>query len=164
MTRFCKYARARRCLSRMARCRRRRVLLVSLGLLLQSRCLELLRILGSHGGADAAEAMNGILTQARLPQQQLLLVCVMCDVMWCALAQIATATDGTRNAGNAVLYECVSTIMNVEAEVRSCVCVFVCLWHCVFVWHCVQACVCVCLCLCVCMCVCAPRAYRYAFY
>ena len=31
------------------------------------------------------------------------------------LAQVATNTEGARNAGNAILYECVQTIMGVES-------------------------------------------------
>ena len=31
------------------------------------------------------------------------------------LAQVATGIEGNRNAGNAILYECVQTIMAVEA-------------------------------------------------
>jgi len=32
------------------------------------------------------------------------------------LAQVATNTETNRNAGNAILYECVKAIMNVESE------------------------------------------------
>ena len=90
----------------------------------QSKCLELLRILGSTGGADAVEAMNGILTQVRGAQRWSSCTRWNARIIWravlrCPVRQIATATDGSRNSGNAVLYECVSTIMNVEAEVRS---------------------------------------------
>ena len=32
------------------------------------------------------------------------------------LAQVATNTEGTKNTGNSILYECVLTIMSIEAE------------------------------------------------
>ncbi len=53
--------------------------------------LRLLRVLGA-GNASASDAMSDI------------------------LAQVATNTEGTRNAGNAILYECVQTIMGVESS------------------------------------------------
>ena len=37
------------------------------------------------------------------------------DAMSDILAQVATSTEGARNAGNAILYECVQTIMGVES-------------------------------------------------
>lgn len=37
------------------------------------------------------------------------------DQMSDILAQVATNTEGARNAGNAILYECVQTIMGVES-------------------------------------------------
>ena len=52
--------------------------------------LRLLRVLGK-GDADASDQMSDI------------------------LAQVATNTEGARNAGNAILYECVQTIMGVES-------------------------------------------------
>lgn len=52
--------------------------------------LRLLRVLGK-GHADASDQMSDI------------------------LAQVATNTEGARNAGNAILYECVQTIMGVES-------------------------------------------------
>eukprot|EP01117_Protostelium_nocturnum_P002092 TRINITY_DN12733_c0_g1_i1.p1 TRINITY_DN12733_c0_g1~~TRINITY_DN12733_c0_g1_i1.p1 ORF type:complete len:815 (-),score=305.97 TRINITY_DN12733_c0_g1_i1:72-2516(-) len=58
---------------------------------LQVRILKLLRILGK-GDSESTDIMNDI------------------------LAQVATNTDHARNVGNAVLYECVQTIMNIEAE------------------------------------------------
>uniref|UniRef100_A0A7S2S4J2 AP-1 complex subunit gamma n=1 Tax=Mucochytrium quahogii TaxID=96639 RepID=A0A7S2S4J2_9STRA len=58
---------------------------------LQVRILKLLGILGeNHEGAT--ELMNDI------------------------LAQVATNTEGNRNSGNAILYECVRTIMKIESE------------------------------------------------
>lgn len=56
---------------------------------LHIRLLRFLRILG-QGDADASDSMNDI------------------------LAQVATKTESNKNAGNAILYECVATIMSVE--------------------------------------------------
>ncbi|XP_043724501.1 AP-1 complex subunit gamma-2-like isoform X3 [Telopea speciosissima] len=56
---------------------------------LHIRFLRLLRILG-QGDADASDCMNDI------------------------LAQVATKTEPNKNAGNAILYECVETIMSIE--------------------------------------------------
>merc|ERR1719482_1046190 len=58
---------------------------------LQVRIIKLLRYLGK-GDAEASDAMNDI------------------------LAQVATNTETSKNAGNAILYECVQTIMAIEAE------------------------------------------------
>ncbi|XP_062221646.1 AP-1 complex subunit gamma-2-like isoform X2 [Phragmites australis] len=57
---------------------------------LHIRVLKLMRILG-QGDADCSEYMNDI------------------------LAQVATKTESNKNAGNAILYECVQTIMGIEA-------------------------------------------------
>ncbi|KAF7829380.1 AP-1 complex subunit gamma-2-like [Senna tora] len=56
---------------------------------LHIRLLKLLRVLG-EGDADASDCMNDI------------------------LAQVATKTESNKVAGNAILYECVQTIMSVE--------------------------------------------------
>lgn len=56
---------------------------------LHIRLLKLLRMLG-QGDADASDSMNDI------------------------LAQVATKTESNKNAGNAILYECVETIMSIE--------------------------------------------------
>ncbi|CAL5421371.1 unnamed protein product [Camellia sinensis] len=56
---------------------------------LHIRLLKFLRIVG-QGDADASEWMNDILTQ------------------------VATKTESNKNAGNAILYECVETIMSIE--------------------------------------------------
>ncbi|GAB2297329.1 hypothetical protein Dimus_031439 [Dionaea muscipula] len=56
---------------------------------LHIRLLKLLRILG-QGDAEASECMNDI------------------------LAQVATKTETNKNAGNAILYECVETIMSID--------------------------------------------------
>ncbi|WVZ73242.1 hypothetical protein U9M48_021571 [Paspalum notatum var. saurae] len=57
---------------------------------LHIRVLKLMHILG-QGDADCSEHMNDI------------------------LAQVATKTESNKNAGNAILYECVQTIMGIEA-------------------------------------------------
>ncbi|XP_068649729.1 AP-1 complex subunit gamma-2-like [Aristolochia californica] len=57
---------------------------------LQIRMLRLLRMLG-HGDPDSSDCMNDI------------------------LAQVAAKTESNKNAGNAILYECVATIMGIEA-------------------------------------------------
>ncbi|XAR48051.1 hypothetical protein NMG60_11030752 [Bertholletia excelsa] len=56
---------------------------------LHIRLLKFLHILG-QGDADASDSMNDI------------------------LAQVATKTESNKNAGNAILYECVETIMSIE--------------------------------------------------
>ncbi|XP_058112225.1 AP-1 complex subunit gamma-2-like [Magnolia sinica] len=58
---------------------------------LQIRLLRLLRMLG-HRDADSSDSMNDI------------------------LAQVAAKTESNKNAGNAILYECVATIMGIEAN------------------------------------------------
>ncbi|XP_047319788.1 AP-1 complex subunit gamma-2-like [Impatiens glandulifera] len=56
---------------------------------LHIKLLRLLHVLG-QGDADASDLMNDI------------------------LAQVATKTESNKNAGNAILYECVETIMGIE--------------------------------------------------
>eukprot|EP00898_Chlorokybus_atmophyticus_P001919 jgi/Chlat1/2728/Chrsp182S02896 len=57
---------------------------------LQVKILQLLRVLGK-GNAEASDTMSDI------------------------LAQVASNTESKKNAGNAILYECVQTIMGIEA-------------------------------------------------
>lgn len=58
---------------------------------LQVQILTLLRLLGA-GNEQASEEMNDV------------------------LAQVASSTETAKNAGNAILYECVQTIMGIESE------------------------------------------------
>jgi AP-1 complex subunit gamma-1 len=58
---------------------------------LQVKLLHVLRLLGRKN-AETSDAMNDI------------------------LAQVATNTETAKNAGNAILYECVQTIMQIESE------------------------------------------------
>ena len=77
---------------------------------LQIKILRLLRILGK-GDPSASETMNDILAQ----------VCNIC--VWIFLAwtndlqpQVATNTETSKNVGNAILYETVLSIMDIDSE------------------------------------------------
>ncbi len=85
---------------------------------LQVKILHLLRLLG-RGDAEASETMNDILAQVRrcavavaksagLPG----LTTGTCP----AESQVATNTDASKNVGNAILYETVLTILEIEAD------------------------------------------------
>eukprot|EP00850_Spirogloea_muscicola_P007406 SM000037S13541 [mRNA] locus=s37:534342:540282:+ [translate_table: standard] len=67
---------------------------------LQILILRLLRLLGRND-PDASDIMSDVLAQASLGN--------------CHYGQVATNTESNKNAGNAILYECVQTIMAVEA-------------------------------------------------
>jgi AP-1 complex subunit gamma-1 len=58
---------------------------------LQVKILRLLRVLG-QGDQESSDLMNDL------------------------LAQIATNTDALKNVGNAILYECVNTIMTIDSD------------------------------------------------
>jgi AP-1 complex subunit gamma-1 len=71
--------------------------------MLKVKILRLLRLLGKED-TESSDAMNDILAQVGRKIQ-------LDDTT----LQVATNTDHTRNVGNAILYECVSTIMSIEA-------------------------------------------------
>jgi AP-1 complex subunit gamma-1 len=77
---------------------------------LQAKILRLLRMLG-HNDAKTSEVMTDILAQVP---------CTSMSEYWSMphtlLPQVATNTESSRNAGHAVLYESVLTIMNIAAE------------------------------------------------
>jgi hypothetical protein len=62
---------------------------------MQVKLLQLMRRLG-RGNDDSSEMMNDVLTQ------------------------VATNTETAKNAGNAILYECVQTIMDVQSDNGHC--------------------------------------------
>ena len=72
---------------------------------LQVKILRLLRILG-RGDVQASETMNDILAQ----------VSSFVPIEDKADAQVATNTDATKNVGNAILYETVLTVLEIEAD------------------------------------------------
>nr|CAB3467163.1 unnamed protein product [Digitaria exilis] len=71
---------------------------------LHIRVLKLMRTLG-QGDADCSEYINDILAQV---------IFWWITNTWISF-QVATKTESNKNAGNAILYECVWTIMGIEA-------------------------------------------------
>lgn len=84
---------------------------------------DLVRILGNlAGGGRSSEHDVGGVADPFLQVKVLKLMAVLgkgdaeaSDRMGDVLAQVATSTSGGRSAGNAVLYECVRTIMSIES-------------------------------------------------
>lgn len=76
---------------------------------LQVKILRLLRLLGK-GDERASETMNDILAQARIA-----VFCLSSSVshLW---FQVATNTDSSKNVGNAILYETVMTVLDIDAD------------------------------------------------
>lgn len=71
---------------------------------LQVKILRVLRLLGTKN-TQSSELMHDILAQV------FLYFCIRTKTL-----QVATNTECSRNVGNAILYECVLTIMGIEAE------------------------------------------------
>ncbi len=67
---------------------------------LQVKILRALRYMG-YDDIESAEAMSDILAQ----------VCML--ISFLTVSKVATNTESSKNAGNAILYECVQTIMGV---------------------------------------------------
>jgi AP-1 complex subunit gamma-1 len=82
---------------------------------LQVKLLRLLRVLG-RGDHEAAEAMNDLLAQvSQLPVMQNL-QSKFRNSCFVSFFQVATNTDTSKNVGNAILYETVHAIMDVQSE------------------------------------------------
>ena len=97
---------------------------------LQIRLLRLLRLLGK-GDADSSDVMSDILAQVNNRPNfvtspcsllsisrsvyDIILIELMKNNLDFLFLQVATNTEGNKNAGNAILYECVQTIMAIEA-------------------------------------------------
>eukprot|EP00850_Spirogloea_muscicola_P001819 SM000007S20779 [mRNA] locus=s7:120003:125764:- [translate_table: standard] len=81
---------------------------------LQILILRLLRLLGRND-PDASDIMSDVLAQASLGNHALKSPLFDCMLLYIRLRLVATNTESNKNAGNAILYECVQTIMAVEA-------------------------------------------------
>ncbi|OIV93085.1 hypothetical protein TanjilG_20747 [Lupinus angustifolius] len=84
---------------------------------LHIRLLKLLRVLG-EGDADASDSMNDILAQMAENTSKILdagaFQWYWSEDDYVMVGQVATKTESNKVAGNAILYECVQTIMSVE--------------------------------------------------
>lgn len=74
---------------------------------LQVRIIRFLCLVGENN-AEASEEMNDVLAQVEACTKH-----ASCSL---SETQVATNTESSKNPGNAILYECVRTIMSIEAE------------------------------------------------
>ncbi|CAJ1931490.1 unnamed protein product [Sphenostylis stenocarpa] len=77
---------------------------------LHIRLLKLLRVLG-EGDADASDSMNDILAQGCGVNDAKIMLQLNASKDY---LDVATKTESNKVAGNAILYECVQTIMSIE--------------------------------------------------
>ena len=85
---------------------------------LQIKILRLLRILG-HGDPEASETMNDILGKKSwqyLKMKKFGMWFEFWIIFPLFLAQVATNTETSKNVGNAILYETVLSIMDIQSE------------------------------------------------